>query len=195
MKLNPGSSVLLRAFGWCILAVALVIGLSACGSSSASSGSSSAAGSSVSSSSSRYQARLNLAKCMRAHGVNVPDPPATGGIGANGPGPSAGVLRALQSSPNTQSALQACAQYRSQAFPFASNNSAQRAQFQQELVKFARCMRSHNIDIPDPSTSGSGGFGLQLKIPSSQRNSPAFQSAFQACRSTLPALGRGAPGA
>jgi hypothetical protein len=187
MTLNPRSSFLLRALGWCILAGALAIGVAACGSSSNSSSGSTGSGASVSSSDARYQARLNLAKCMRAHGVNVPDPPANGGFAAG-----AGEIRALQSSPNTQSALQACAQYRRQAFPLAGASAAQRAQFQQDLVKFAQCMRSHNIDVPDPSTTG-GGFGFFRQIPSSERNSPAFQSAFRACSSALPKLGRGGP--
>ena len=52
--------------------------------------------------------------------------------------------------------------------------------------KFAECMRAHHIDIPDPTTSAGGGFGIFRQIPSSQRNSPAFRSALQACSSTLP---------
>jgi CheY-like chemotaxis protein len=55
--------------------------LSACGSSSASSTTS--APSSSTTSSARYEARLNLAKCFRAHGINVPDPsPGAGAAGA-----------------------------------------------------------------------------------------------------------------
>src|SRR5438270_812 len=188
MTLNPRSSFMLRSLAWCLLAGVAAISLAACGSSSASSNSSTAAGgASVSNSDARYQARLNLAKCMRSHGVDVPDPSANvGGAGAGGPGPSGAVMRALQSSPNAQSALQACAQYRQQAFPLASSDSAQRAQFQQALVKFAQCMRSHNVDIPDPSTSSAGGFGIFRQISSSERNSPAFQAAFQACSTTWP---------
>jgi hypothetical protein len=103
-------------------------------------------------------------------------------------------LGQLQSSPNFQSANQACAKYRQQAFPFANLSPAQRAQFQQSLVKFARCMRAHNIDIPDPTTSAGGGFGLRRAFGSIDRNSPAFQSALQACQSNLPIRpGGGAP--
>ena len=167
---------------------ALALGLSACGSSSAGAG-----GTSTVSSSARYQARLNLAKCLRAHGVNVPDPSPGGG-----PGSGEG-LRQIQSNPNFRSAIQACAKYRQQAFPFANLSPAQRAQFQQALVKFAECMRAHGVNVPDPTTTGTGGaFGIRRAFGSVDRNSPGFQSALQTCRSSLPfrpGAGGGAPGA
>lgn len=174
-----------RALALC----ALTAGVAACGSASSSSTSASAGGTAVASTASaRYQARLAFAKCMRAHGVNVPDPSPNGGPALGGDG---GGFRALRSSPNFQAANQACASLRAKAFGLPNLTPAQRAQFRQDLVKFAQCMRSHNIDIPDPTTSGGGGFGTFRQIPPSQRNSPAFQSAFKACSSSLPRLGRG----
>jgi len=131
---------------------------------------------------------------MRAHGVNVPDPSANGGPAPGGGGAGAGGFRALRNSPNFASANTACAKYRRAAFGFANITPAQRAQFQQNLVKFAQCMRSHSIDIPDPSTSSGGGFGILRSIPSSERQSPAFQTALKACSSSLPRFGRGGGG-
>jgi hypothetical protein len=157
--------------------------LTACGSSSSTTNTTAAAGGSTSSSA-RYQARLNLAKCLRSHGVNVPDPSPNGGPASGGGGGA--IFRAARSNPNFQSAMQACAQYRRQANPAANLSPAQRARFQQDLVKFAECMRSHNIDIPDPTTSAGGGFGIFRQIPSSERNSPAFRTAVQACSTNLP---------
>jgi hypothetical protein len=164
-------------------AAALVVGLTACGSSSPSTTSATAASGGATSSSARYQARLNLAKCLRAHGVNVPDPSPGGGPAGGGGGDA---FRAARSSPNFQSAMQACAQYRRQANPLANLSPAQRAQFQQALVKFAQCMRAHNINVPDPTTSAGGGFGIFRQIPSSERNSPAFRAAAQTCSTNLP---------
>lgn len=181
----------------CAAAGALSLGIAACG--SASSTSTAAAGGTAvaggSSASARYQARLAFAKCMRAHGVNVPDPSPSGGPAAGG---GTNGFRALRSSPNFQAANQACASLRSKAFGFGNLSPAQQAQFRQNLVKFAQCMRSHSIDIPDPSTSGGGGFGIFRQIPQSQRNSPAFQSALKACSANLPRRpggGAGGPGA
>jgi hypothetical protein len=173
------------------LAGALALGLSACGSSSSTTTTSSAAASGGSSSGARYQARLNLAKCLRSHGVNVPDPSPNGGAVPGGDA----TIRAIQSQPNYQSASRACSKYMKQAFPFANLSPSQRAQFQKGAVKFAECMRAHNIDIPDPTSQPGGGFGIRRAIPQSERNSPAFQSALQACVSNLPFRPGSAPGA
>jgi len=175
----------------CVVVAAIAVGVSACGSASSSSSSSSVvAGTSASdsSSSARYQARLNLAKCFRAHGINVPDPSPNGGIG--------GGLRALRGYPQAQvqAAMQACRQYFAQAFPRLNLSPAQQAQFRQAFVKWAACMRSHGIDIPDPTTNGTGGFGLRGALSNVDRNSPAFQSANQACASLRPRFGRGGAG-
>src|SRR5438270_2352082 len=110
-----------------VAVVAVAVGLAACGSSSSST-------STAASTSTQFQARLNLAKCFRAHGINVPDPSSGGGPAGGG-----GVFRALRnySQAQVQSATQACRQYFAQAFPRANLSPQQRAQFQQRLVKFA----------------------------------------------------------
>ena len=161
--------------------LALVVGLAACGSSSPASTS---FGSSSSSSSSRFQARLNLAKCFRSHGLNVPDPSSTGGFGAG--------FRALQNYPRAQirSVLQECRAYAVQAFPALNLTPAQRAQAQQQLVKFAQCMRSHGLNGARSTVNSGGTFGFRQAFRALDRNSPAFQSALSACRSLRPHFGR-----
>jgi len=184
MKFVPAFALGRRAILIGLCAVALAGILSACGSSSASS---SIAGST---SGAQFQARLNLAKCFRAHGINVPDP-STGG----GPAGGGGVFRTLRNYPQSQvqAATQACRQYFAEAFPRFNLSPAQRAQVQQQLVKFAECMRSHGVNVPDPSFNG-GGFGFRQAFRSIDRNSPAFQSALKACQSLRPRFGRGAGG-
>jgi hypothetical protein len=167
---------------------AMAFGVSACGSSSTSS-SSAVAGNPVSSRS-FYQQRLNLAKCLRAHGVNVPDPSANGGPGA-GFG-AAGGFRTLRDNPNFRTALQACAKFR--VGGFGNLTPAQREQFRQDAVKFAECMRSHGVDLPDPGSNGAGGFGIFRSISPSERQSPTFQAAIKACSSNLPFRRGGPPG-
>jgi hypothetical protein len=61
-----------------------------------------------------------------------------------------------------------------------------------EVIKFADCMRSHGVpNFPDPSASGgihiSSSSGINLQ-------SPAFQSAQNACSKLLPGGGPGGPG-
>ena len=124
----------------------------------------------------QFQARLNLAKCFRSHGINVPDPSTGGGAAGGG-----GLFRALRNYSQAQvtAARQACQQYFTQAFPRLNVSPAQRAQLRQQLVKFAECMRSHGVNIPDPTTNGNG-FGFRQQFRSIDRNSPAFQSANKA---------------
>jgi hypothetical protein len=169
-----------------LVSAVLGVSISACGSSSNN------AATEASGSSTVYAARLNLARCLRAHGVNVPDPTASGGL----PG-GEGQFRQLRDSPNFQPALQACSKYVRAAFPRLNLTPAQRAQFQQAFVKFAECMRAHGVDIPDPTPGAGvgGGFGLRRAITPALRNSPAFQTALPACASKLPFRpgGRGGP--
>jgi hypothetical protein len=81
-----------------------------------------------------------------------------------------------------------------QAFPRLNLSPAQQAQFRQQFVKFAECMRSHGVNVPDPTTSGAGGFGFRGTFRSIDRNSPGFQAATAACQSLRPRFGRGGPG-
>jgi hypothetical protein len=147
---------------------------------------------------------------MRSHGVNVPDPSSTGGFAGGGggtgttgaPGGGPGGFRALLSTPTGQAAEKACQSLRSKSFGFAGGNPADQAKFAAAAVKFAECMRAHNINIPDPSSSSGGAFGIFRDLRgSSETNSPAFKTAMTACSSDLPfhrgggAGGPGAPGA
>lgn len=158
--------------------IGLSAALAACGSSASASsnlGSSSA--------SSRFQARLALAKCFRSHGINVPDPSSTG---------AAGTFRALENYPRTQiqSVIRACRADAVKALPALSLSPGERAQFQQQLVKFAQCMRSHGVNVPDPTFNSGGSFGFRQAFRALDRNSPNFQSALTACRSDRPRFGR-----
>jgi hypothetical protein len=174
-----------RAVATCLVALALGLGLAACGSSGSSSGTTNAT------SGAQFQARLNLAKCFRKQGINVPDPSSGGGPAGGG-----GLFRTLRNYSQAQvtAARQACNQYFAQAFPQLNLSSAQRAQARQQLVKFAQCMRSNGIEVPDPTTNGAGGFGFRRSFGSVDRNSPAFQRATKACASLRPRFGRGGAG-
>lgn len=165
----------------CLAIFVLALGLSACGSSSSSSSSSADP-----SASTAATARLNLAKCFRAHGLNVPDP--SSGAGAAGGG---SLFRALRNYSQAQvtKARQACSQYFAQAFPRANISPQQRAQLQQQLVKFAQCMRSHGVNVPDPTFNNNGGggrAGRRIRVPRRLQLRPAQQSG-------VPGRGQGLP--
>jgi hypothetical protein len=123
------------------------------------------------------KARVAAAACMRAQGIDIPDP-----------GPSRGsilsVLRILASYPRAkvQSAETACAAQIRQAFPNATSLSpAQRAERLREAVAFSQCMRAHGISFPDPSTAAGNPAGYIQALESLDTNSPAFKAAGKTC--------------
>ena len=158
------SSIGRRAVVATLLVLACAVGVSACGSSNTSSNASAST-----SSSARSQARLNLAKCFRQHGINVPDP-STGG----GPAGGGGVFRALQgySQAQVQAATKACRQYFAQAFPRLNLSPAQQAQFRQEFIKFAECMRSHGVTSPIRPRVARAGSGSAARSDRSTATAP-----------------------
>jgi hypothetical protein len=91
---------------------------------------------------------VQYSQCMRAHGVtNFPDPLTTG------PGAKEGVD---WNSPTFQAAQTACRQY---AEPGAPTPIVQSAQREADLLRFARCMRSHGVpNFPDPDSQGHFNF-------------------------------------
>jgi hypothetical protein len=123
--------------------------------------------------------QLQLAQCMRSHGVpNFPDPSATGGQLQN-------ILRA---GINTQSAayraaLQACEQYT----PAGSSSPSERAADEQAGLRFSACMRSHGVpDFPDPSTGPTGAPVINLAPEHIDPDSPTVRAADQACSRIIP---------
>jgi hypothetical protein len=53
---------------------------------------------------------------------------------------------------------------------------------QKARLDFASCMRQHGVNVPDPGSGGGAGGGPPGGL---NQNTPAFQSAFTACRSHL----------
>jgi hypothetical protein len=119
------------------------------------------------------EAALEFARCMRAHGVDVPDPSAGGGIDLNAkPGDSAKLDRAQK----------ACQPLLANAAPKLSEE--QQNLMQDAALAFAKCMRAHGIDMPDP-TFGSGGIVIQKKSSGDvgqNPDDPKFKAAQKACQ-------------
>jgi hypothetical protein len=70
----------------------------------------------------------------------------------------------------------------------------ERAKFRDAALKFAQCMRSHGVNIPDPQP---GNGGIRIGGPGSgvDPNSPTFQNAQKTCEKLLPKRpGGGGPG-
>lgn len=126
---------------------------------------------------------VRFARCMREHGVEVSTP------NGNGPGP----IRVKSTNPQAMEAAQrACQRYQPKGGR-ENLSPAERAEREDQVAKFAKCMREHGVQV-QTSTPGGGGFGIRLKDVNPQ--SPGFQSAQKACEGFLPKLrqARGAGG-
>ncbi len=169
--------------------------LAACGSSTSSSTTGAASGAGVGAGSGNYQKGLQLASCMRSHGVpNFPDPKTTGNgamliQSSNGQMAVNGVT---VNAPAFQSAMQAC----HTDLPGGGRPAPLSASRRDSALKFSQCMRAHGLTgFPDPSFARGG---VQIRIPDKNGlspNSPAFKAAQQACGSLLGKAGpaQGAP--
>jgi hypothetical protein len=114
---------------------------------------------------------VKFARCMREHGVNLPDPV---------PGKAAQIKIANPQALET--AQSACARYREAVHI----TPAERAAHLQAALKFSRCMRSHGVNLPDPTVNG-GGVGVTMKAgPGSVNPSSAvFEAAQKACQGLM----------
>jgi hypothetical protein len=142
-------------------------------------------------------AALAYARCMRENGVDMPDPQVTTGSG--------GEVRIDQQggAPVSKEKMAAADQVYHHFMAAAAPNGkgpAMSAEDQDKVLAFAKCMREHGIDMPDPNFSG-GGFTIQANSGSTTNSSngskplddPAFEAASKACSNLLPGK-VGAPG-
>jgi hypothetical protein len=155
-----------------LAALALVLVTSGCG------GSGNAAtgdGSGNSSAANRADAQLKFARCLREHGVDVEEPKGrTGAIGIKGkPGDEKKI----------EEAQKACQKLVPGGFKEPSQEEQET--MRDQALKFARCMRAHGVDVPDPSTSGRG---VIMKVPR-QSDRRKVEAAQKACEKLLPGPG------
>ncbi len=133
---------------------------------------------------------LAYAKCMRSHGVDMPDPTqdAHGNFkvtirGHGGPGKK-GARLTQGPDQKTVKAMQACQKLMPGGLQKLSPADKQR--LQDAALQYARCMRKHGINVPDPKV-GSGGMvqimgGPNTASPRAQKIAQQCQSAFRSAR-------------
>jgi hypothetical protein len=120
------------------------------------------------------QKALNYARCMRQHGIDMPDPKfdANGRVAQQlpqGVGPD---------DPKVKAAAQACNKY----LPNGGAPEKPDPQ-QQQMLAFARCMRQHGINMPDPKPGG----GIDADAAAGVNpSSPRFKAAWKACQQYEP---------
>ena len=155
-----------------ITGVALALLAAACGGNPASTGpgGSSNAGGPASAQAPSSQ-MLAFARCMRSNGVpSFPDPSSSGEL------PKESTRQLGVSTSKFQSAQNACRHL----LPNGGGvpDQARLAQVRAQALRFAQCMRSHRVALPDPDSSG------RIPDPASvgiNQGSPQFEAANQAC--------------
>jgi hypothetical protein len=127
---------------------------------------------------------VNFARCMRAHGVAMPDPvhrPGHAGLTLQFP--------SATPSPDMRAANTACQHFIGPIIAAKqAGGAAISAARLAKLTNYARCMRAHDIPMLDPDRFGDLNLGNPPGISSDfGRYSPQFRSADTACRHVLPA--------
>jgi len=121
----------------------------------------------------------DFAKCLREHGVNAEAVSRPGG--AHGLKISPGIAK---SPAGVEAADKACARYRPEE-QRGTPSPQQKAELDDALQRFAKCMREHGIKV---QASASGGIFIHSNPGSGEANpeGPAFKAAQGACRKLLP---------
>lgn len=172
MRARPALVAGRSARGTLAVAAALAAaGLPACGDSDEGS----ASGDGLSASEVR-DARVEFARCMREHGVDMPDPKPAAGVGGFGGGAE------LRDDPEAEAALEACGK-QLQGLR-AQIPEDQRRELRDAALEFARCMRSEGIDMPDPTRTAA------IARMDLDRNDPSTRRAMEKCSGELPDLPR-----
>jgi hypothetical protein len=135
-------------------------------------------------------AALAYARCMRENGVDMPDPQVTTGSGGEVKIDQQG--GAPVSKEKMMAADTECRHFMAAAAP-NGQGPAMSAEDQDKVLAFAKCMREHGIDMPDPDFSG-GGFAIRVQGSTESggtgpKDDPKFKTAEAACASLLPGKG------
>ena len=100
------------------------------------------------------EAVLEFARCMREHGVDMPDPQFDGGGGVMIQAGGAGDAIDPE---QLEAANEACEPIMEKVRgEFEPPDPEQLAEMKEEALEFAQCMREHGIDMPDPEFGEDG---------------------------------------
>lgn len=126
---------------------------------------------------------VRFAHCMRAHGINMPDPfHRQGHEGLSIQPPAHG--------PATTNAYKACGQFLQPSIELKQRGAAQAITpaMRLGLIRYAQCMRGHAVPMLDPNAAGQLSLGNVPGITNGfGRYTPQFHAADHDCRRLLPA--------
>jgi hypothetical protein len=142
-------------------------------------------------------AMLAFARCMREHGVNIPDPDTSGGGGGavTFASPASQGSNVDIDTENFQAADKACRDLLGDGGP-QDISPQQQQEMQDQALAFSRCMREHGVNMPDPTFGAEGQMTMKIDRDSGvDPSDPKFEAAQQACGSAYGPPGtKGGPG-
>ena len=100
---------------------------------------------------------LDLARCMRENGIDMPDPQFEGGRVTQ----RMGGARRRSIRTKMRKAEKACAKYREAIKP-PEMSDEDKEKFKKAALAHSRCMREHGIDMPDPQFDENGGAQIRI---------------------------------
>jgi hypothetical protein len=127
------------------------------------------------------EAALDYARCMREHGVDMPDPQfgEDGGMLLERSGPETAASREAE---------EECQRHLDKLEP-PERSPEEEQEFRERALEFARCMRGEGIDVPDPTFGEDGRVEQRLGSDEDPRQDPRFEQAMEKCADDLPAPG------
>jgi hypothetical protein len=131
------------------------------------------------------QKLVQLARCLREHGVNATSEggPGHAGLKINGTNPTA-----------MQAAHNACRRFEPSGGQHRKLTPQEQVEHEEQVQKFARCMREHGINVHASATGGGIQIGIEGHGNGPNPESPAFQAAQTTCQKLLPRKGPGPGG-
>ncbi|HEX4980283.1 MAG TPA: hypothetical protein VFV63_01215 [Ilumatobacteraceae bacterium] len=96
-------------------------------------------------------AQVRFTRCMREHGVDMPDPTGDGGV----------MIQIDEGTDQSeiQEAEEACRPILEEIIgSFEPPSAEETEQMREQMLEFTRCMREHGIDMPDPEFGENGTF-------------------------------------
>ena len=131
-------------------------------------------------------AQLAFARCMRKQGLDFPDPGADAAREFDPASQGVKETRLEQAEANCRKELEAVRD----AAPRRSPDDL--ASDRERTLSFARCMREHGQDVPDPAVGDESG-GTSVSVPADAKTNPQFLEAQKKCESALRGTGAAGP--
>jgi hypothetical protein len=131
---------------------------------------------------------LAYARCMREHGVDMPDPQfddTNGNFSVQ-----VGVAGKPADKDKLDAAQKACGHFMDGLALGNGKGGEVDQETQEALLAFAKCMRDHDIDFPDPQFENGGMVKIGGPGSNVDPSSKKFQDAQEACRSLMPGGGK-----